>query len=137
VETATIGEVLLFAVGLAGSVVGAIGLRDAVRRHGWIRWSGNERARRVSRRRVRAAAARIIGCVVAAIVGAVATVSPGWFFRGAGPALAFGLGATVLASTLDVLEQRRERLEPDVRAELDLEDIQPVSSRDGSPGVPG
>lgn len=117
-QTATIGEMVLFAVGLVGSIVGAAALKDATRRHAWIRWSGNERARRISRRRVRMLATRLGGCLVAALVGGFAAISPGWFYRGAGLVLAFGLGLSVLAGIMDRLEERAERSTPDIRAEL-------------------
>jgi hypothetical protein len=121
-QTATMGEVALFAVGLVGSIVGAAALRGATRRHAWLRWSGNERAQRISRRRVRMLATRLGGSVVATVVGGIAAISRGWFYRGAGLALAFGLGLSVVAGIMDALEQRAER-SPDVRAELDADGL--------------
>jgi hypothetical protein len=120
VETATMGEVALFVVGFVGSVVFATALRDSVRCHRWIRWSGNDRATRVSRRQVRAAAARLTACLVAAVVGGVGAFTPGWFFRGTGIALAFGLGVSVFAALLDVIEVHADRQAPDVRTELEV-----------------
>jgi hypothetical protein len=119
-QTVTMGEVALFVVGVVGTIVGVAALRDATRRHAWIRWSGNERARRISRRRVRMLATRLGGCVVAAVVGGIAAMSPGWFYRGAGVAMAFGLGLSVAAGIMDAVEGRTER-SPDIRAELDAD----------------
>ena len=119
VETATVGEIALFAVGFVGTVVFAATILDAVRRYRWIRWSGNDRARRISRRQVRAAAARLIACFVAAVVGAAGALTPGWFFRGTGAALAFGLGVSVFAALLDAIEIHADRRAPDVRTELE------------------
>ena len=119
-ETGTIGELALFIVGVVGSVVGAAGLRDAARRRAWLRWSGNERAARISRRRVRALTGRLALFVVAAVVGGIGLASPGWFFPGVGIALALGLGVSAAAGILDELERRAER-SPDVRAELDAD----------------
>ena len=121
-ETATVGEIALFAVGLIGSIVGSMSLRDATRRHTWIRCSGNERARRISARRVRGLAARLVACAISAVVGGIGAISTGWFFHGAGRILALGLGVSVAASILDAVEARAERFEPDIRAELAVED---------------
>lgn len=121
-QTATMGEVALFAVGLIGSIVGTAALKDATRRHTWIRWSRNERARRISRRRVRMLTTRLGGSLVAAVVGGSAALSPGWFYRGAGLALAFGLSLSVVAGIVDAFERRIER-SPDVRAELDADGL--------------
>jgi hypothetical protein len=121
-QTPMIGELALFAVGALGSVVGAMALKDATRRHAWIRWSANERARRISRRRVRALATRLAGFVVAALVGGIAALLPGWFFRGTGTALAFGLGLSVAAAIMDAVERRAER-SPNVRAELEADGL--------------
>jgi choline dehydrogenase-like flavoprotein len=119
VETATIGEIALFAVGVVGSVVFAVALHDAIRSHRWIRWSENERARRISRRQVRASGARLVACLTAAVVGGAGAFTPGWFFRGTGTALAFGLGVSVSAAILDTIEVHTDRRAPDVRTELE------------------
>ncbi|HEX6332001.1 MAG TPA: hypothetical protein VF129_12055 [Actinomycetota bacterium] len=125
VETSTIGEVALFAVGFVGSVVFLAALRDSIRCRRWLRWSNNDRARRVSRRQVRASAARLIACLVAATVGGAGALTPGWFFRGTGMILAFGLGVSVFAALLDAIEMHADRRAPDVRTELETLDLDP------------
>jgi hypothetical protein len=129
--TATVGEVALLAVGSIGSVVSAMALREAIRRHRWIRWSGNERASRVSRRVIRAGSANLIAFLVAATVGGVSAMNEGWFFSQAGTALALGLGVSVLAASLDLFEAHIDRRSPDVRAELDAVDGTYVRIPDG------
>ena len=119
---ATIGEVALLLVGIIGAVVSAAALREAIRRHRWIRWSGNERASRVSRRVVRAGTANVIAFLIAATVGFVSAMTSGWLFRGAETALAFGLGVSVLAASLDLFEAHVDRRDPDVRSELEAVD---------------
>lgn len=126
VETATVGEVALFVVGFVGSVVFLATLRDAMRCHRWLRWSNNARARRVSRRQVRAAASRLIPCLVAATVGGAGALTPGWFFRGTGMILAFGLGVSVFAALMDAIEVHADRRAPDVRTELETLGIDPA-----------
>lgn len=75
------------------------------------------------------------GCLVAALVGGIAAISPGWFYQGAGLALAFGLGLSVLAGIMDRLEGRAERSTPDIRAELEAHGD--VSDRDHKQPIEG
>lgn len=128
-ETATFGEVALLAVGVAGLIATGSTLRAALHRHAWLRWSGNDRAQRVARRQVRSKAARLVASAVAAAVGGAGAVSPGWFFRGAGWMLALGLGFSVSAELFDAVEDHRHRGRPDIRAELDAEEL-PVGTLD-------
>jgi hypothetical protein len=123
VETATIGEIALLVVGLAGLLATTATLRAALHRHAWLRWSGNDRAARVARRQVRSKGARLAACGVAALVGAIGAITSGWFFHRAGMLLALGLGFSVGAELLDALEDHRHRGDPDIRAELDAEEL--------------
>jgi hypothetical protein len=122
VTTVTSGELALLLVGATGATVTGPALRASIRRYRWIRWSGNDRACRVARRQVRAVAARFVAFLVAAGVGAASALIDGRLFPGAGVTLALGLGATVVAATLDAVEGRVDRRAPDVRAELEAED---------------